>query len=544
MKLKRVRIQNYRSIKMVDFVPTTLCALIGGNNSGKSNVLRAINFVLGDRWPGVSGIEDRDFHGYDETKDIVISLWFDTARTVRGDIGDPMEFTGIQFTATRYKRASGRHSKGDLKSEFICIDDNGEPVKILRRAAGGGFQRPHPEPAKVSEEIRSATPAVMVDVDRNAKQHLSGSQWSILGRMLHGVSKDLKSDSGRYSQFQKKFSEARELLHTKQYLRMHESIVCHLESHTGIKGVEITLDQIDPINLYKSFSVLFKDPETPQFVDADRMGSGIQSAVVISLLQAYRELHKTDAILLFEEPELFLHPHGRRHLFRLLCDLAKNDTQVLYTTHSQDFVDLTRIDDVQLVSKTCRAGTELRPPKTKPLTDEARKKLKIIKHFSSPRNEVFFARTVVLVEGVTEQAIISCLAGMRTEPLELDQLNCSIIEVGGKENLPLFIRMMLALDKKVLVVYDTDGDQTSPTDIATNEKRRNDISEALCGRGVIFECDPCVESLAQMTEPRRRDKDERMREHLSQYNSWDEIPDGLKSLIETVAEIACEKDAI
>jgi predicted ATP-dependent endonuclease of OLD family len=68
MKVRRVRIENYRSIRDAEFKLPDLCALIGGNNCGKSNVLRAINMVLGDRWPSVSAVEDRDFHGYDEVK--------------------------------------------------------------------------------------------------------------------------------------------------------------------------------------------------------------------------------------------------------------------------------------------------------------------------------------------------------------------------------------------------------------------------------------------------------------------------------------------
>jgi putative ATP-dependent endonuclease of OLD family len=76
MKLRRVRIENFRSIRLADFQPTDLCALIGGNNCGKSNLLHAINLVLGDRWPSVNGIEDRDFHGYDEAALSEISLPF------------------------------------------------------------------------------------------------------------------------------------------------------------------------------------------------------------------------------------------------------------------------------------------------------------------------------------------------------------------------------------------------------------------------------------------------------------------------------------
>ena len=54
MTIRRVRIENYRSDREADFALPCLCALIGGNNSGKSNVLRAINLVLGDRWPSVN----------------------------------------------------------------------------------------------------------------------------------------------------------------------------------------------------------------------------------------------------------------------------------------------------------------------------------------------------------------------------------------------------------------------------------------------------------------------------------------------------------
>ena len=97
MQLTRIRIRNYRSIKEAEFEPKNLCALIGRNNCGKSNVLRAINLVLGDRWPSVRSIDDKDFHGYDEGNDIEINLWFDEAREVRGDVGDPVSFAGVQF---------------------------------------------------------------------------------------------------------------------------------------------------------------------------------------------------------------------------------------------------------------------------------------------------------------------------------------------------------------------------------------------------------------------------------------------------------------
>ena len=42
MALSRVVIENYRSIARCEFTPSKLTALVGENNAGKTNILRAI----------------------------------------------------------------------------------------------------------------------------------------------------------------------------------------------------------------------------------------------------------------------------------------------------------------------------------------------------------------------------------------------------------------------------------------------------------------------------------------------------------------------
>lgn len=48
MKISRIYIENYRSIKKLDFLPGNYCVLVGENNAGKSNILKAVNLVLGE----------------------------------------------------------------------------------------------------------------------------------------------------------------------------------------------------------------------------------------------------------------------------------------------------------------------------------------------------------------------------------------------------------------------------------------------------------------------------------------------------------------
>ena len=534
MKIERVRIQNFRSIRDLTFLTGDLCALIGGNNAGKSNLLKAINLVLGDRWPSVRQIDDADFFGCDPTAEIAVTIWFDETREVRGDVGDPVPFSGICFRVSRYKRRSGKHQQGDLRSEFCCVGDNGEAVEVLKRPNQSA--RPYPKPAPVSTAIREQLPTVFIDIDRSARYHLSGSQWSILGRLLREVSNSLKSDATRFALFREKFDEARSIIRTPEFEGLEKTVLEQLEAHTGLSGVRVIFDDMDPLNLYKSFSVLFQDEQTPVPVDATRMGSGIQSAVVISLLQAYRELRKENAVLLFEEPEFFLHPHGRRHLYRLLCDLADSGTQILYTTHSQDLVDLTRMDCVRLVTNTTTDGTQAAPPTKAALSDDWRTTLNIARQFGSPRDEIFFADSVVLTEGVTEQATIRILAEMMPTPLDLDRNNCSVIEVGGKPSLPLMIRIVRALRKPMLVIYDTDSHHNDPIVIARDEELNDEIVAALNGEGELFACDPQFEAIADLP-PGNRKKEHRAREFLSSLKSWDDVPADLKALMAHVRNL-------
>lgn len=542
MKITRIRVENYRSIKECDFEPSMLCALIGGNNTGKSNILRAVDLLLGERWPGVNSFDERDHYQYDVDNDINISVWFDETKEVRGDIGDPQPVNGIRFTLTHYKVNRGNHQKGDPRSVFVCIDNSGNTVQVLRQPRGA--KKPYPQDANVTSEIRDSIPAVFIDVDRSSSFHLSGSPRSILGRLLGRVSKELKSDQERFDEFREKFEVAREVLRTPAFEKLEAAVIENLRAHTGLDGVNVTMDDVDPINVYRSFSILFQDSNTAHPVDAERMGSGIQSAVVISLLQAYRELNKDTALLLFEEPELFLHPHGRRHLFRLLCALEAKGTQVLYTTHSQDLVDLERIDSVRIVGNDRESGTQAIAPLTGPLTADHRKRLKMAKHFGAPRNEVFFADTVVLVEGVTEQTAIRILADLRPSPVGLDRLNCSVLEVGGKPALPLMIDACRSLRKNVLVVYDSDSHHAG-TD---NEAGTNDLNgkiESSCAHDnvITFVFDPYLEAQIGLEGGRKRDKEEKLRAFLERVDSWDDVPKELRDLLDIVALVLGEDSA-
>jgi energy-coupling factor transporter ATP-binding protein EcfA2 len=76
MKISRVTVKNWRSIKHIDFYPSDMTVLIGPNNAGKTNILSALNLLIGDRWPMPGNLADADFYQGDRTRPINIRLDF------------------------------------------------------------------------------------------------------------------------------------------------------------------------------------------------------------------------------------------------------------------------------------------------------------------------------------------------------------------------------------------------------------------------------------------------------------------------------------
>lgn len=79
-RITRLRLKGYRSISNwleLHFPLGQPVVLLGENNAGKSNIIRALNLVLGPFWPGNYEPEDHEFFGRDRAIPIHMVLSFD-----------------------------------------------------------------------------------------------------------------------------------------------------------------------------------------------------------------------------------------------------------------------------------------------------------------------------------------------------------------------------------------------------------------------------------------------------------------------------------
>jgi putative ATP-dependent endonuclease of the OLD family len=135
-------------------------------------------------------------------------------------------------------------------------------------------------------------------------------------------------------------------------------------------------------------------------------------------------------------------------------------------------------------------GTRVVQPEPLPADEEFR----AMSEFDAERSELFLSRAAVLVEGLTEKlALPFVFAALGHDP---DREGISIIECGGKSNIPLFARVCQAARIQFVVVHDRDvlpGQGSPPAEEALNQ-----FIARVAGSGNIFVLDPDFEAVAEL----------------------------------------------
>ncbi|RMF57270.1 MAG: DUF2813 domain-containing protein, partial [Calditrichaeota bacterium] len=66
--IKKLIIENYISIKRFEVELSSLNAFIGPNSSGKTNILRALDLIVGTNYPSVRSFDESDFYLHDTSR--------------------------------------------------------------------------------------------------------------------------------------------------------------------------------------------------------------------------------------------------------------------------------------------------------------------------------------------------------------------------------------------------------------------------------------------------------------------------------------------
>jgi len=467
MKITRIEIENYRSIKHLELDVPQTCALVGPNNAGKSNILMAIYKVLGRDWVTVNSFDADDIYARDPDLDMRIVISFDPPiEYSKYKQTDPIQIPTFSFEYTRYKIGQ---NKGQRRLEQKCLDAKDKPCMALKKAPKRGQKHEYEPLVNIPSEVRESVPLIYIGTNRSLKEQLPSARYSLLRQLFEDINRDLHDLSqtvtvkemegsertvARAERFRELMEDAMKLLRTDSFEQLENSIKRNALRQLGfdpdadVDELDLYFSPFDTMDFYKALDLRVR--EHGFTISATELGEGIQNALVLAILQAFEERRKQGAILLIEEPEMFLHPQMQRSLCKTIRVIGRTN-QIIYTTHSPHFVAVPDYDEVVLVRKNID-GTFVR--RSNVPKDEKRRE-KLLKELDPERNELFFATKVLFVEGDTEKLAFPEYA--RRLSLDLDRVGASIVEVGGKRNLLEFARIAASFGIPTGVVYDEDS---------------------------------------------------------------------------------------
>jgi putative ATP-dependent endonuclease of the OLD family len=228
----------------------------------------------------------------------------------------------------------------------------------------------------------------------------------------------------------------------------------------------------------------------------ENKGHGLQRATIFAILQSYASLavnadtsKKRSLIFAVEEPELYMHPQAQRTIRRLFREVAGQGDQVIFSTHSSFMVDVAYFDEIvrvesvavnegavksveskvfQLPMERMIADLEARIPALKGKTSPESFR-ELYSHAYNPnRNEGFFAKKIILVEGDTEEYALPIYAEASGVPL--DQESIGVVDCGGKSSMDRLYRIFNELGIPCFVLFDFDKNSTDTDSIRTSQE--------------------------------------------------------------------------
>lgn len=555
MRIAGIHIRNYRSINELKFKPNSYQVLIGENNAGKSNILKAVNLVIGEKWPSERDFSEDDFYLRDTSEPISIRVYFDEDIEIWYN-NFPNKVAGLELTCKAYKRAYDGKPAGTLSTDYYCLLRNGKIAQVPSSPIKKGEQfKGRWMPCPVRKDLRETISLIYIDVLRDYSKQNPSSRWSILRRLFDIVNKEFNKnidtvkiidDGGntrevtRKEAFEITIKKAHDYLKTGSFLKIEETLAKNAIEQMGLDDgedkVTLSFDSHDPINAYKSLQ-LYVD-QLGITSPADEVGAGLQSAIVIAIFRTYQEIQKQGAIFAIEEPEVFLHPQKARYFSNILQSLAEKCNQIFITTHSPVFVQIENPDSVGIVRRSQSEGTIIAQTKKIEIAENERKAIRLISEFDTQRNEMFFARKVLFVEGNTEKIVLPLV--FQSLGIDINKKNISIVECGGKTLIPFFAKIASAFEIPFAVIADSDireiQDEWSDKRKKEREERNNQHKQwndnivANAGEERTFFLLPCFEE--EMGLP--KDESTKIDKALEMFSGIekDAIPDCLKRPIE------------
>jgi len=265
----------------------------------------------------------------------------------------------------------------------------------------------------------------------------------------------------------------------KAILDIYEKIILILTNNNQLRYVEKLIEKLE-LEI--------------QYLEERYASRGLQREVLFKIMRKIAAVTKNtrynllgNTIIMYEEPELYLHPQAERELHAAISNIARYGGQIYVTTHSSSFIELNDYKSICLVRRNDH-GTYVIQYKGELFKGDEIQNFNMNYWMNPDRGELFFAKKVILVEGQTDKIIIPFLA----KKLGVYKYEYSIIECGSKSSIPQFMKLLNQYKIPYVAAFDKDchewRDRESITRIKQHNRYMKELAESV-GKVVVFSND-------------------------------------------------------
>lgn len=505
MYIKNIKIKGFRNFEenIVEF-HEGINVLIGHNNAGKSNLLRAMQLVLEPH------CRNRRLQSCDFCRNIELDVLkahspkIEISVILANSITDEQKDDLPMVANWLVKMGTGYEAQltyifalqESMEEEYLETVKDAEKQQdiwaIIERKyiryyvyslLGGDLNHPVKPEGENIEKIDFQFLGAL----RNVEDELFSSRSQLLHEVLSFfIDYEIKSDETLDEQNKKgqietkedktkaKAEELIEIL--KQRLSSRKDTMLEYAKNTGASFNDAEPDFSGAFSDYDLFNALrlIVKYATGFDIPIQNNGLGYNNLIFISLLLAKMQADsdgkylgssaKLFPVLFIEEPEAHLHPSMQYKFLKFLKENYKKyhrARQIFVTTHSTQITSAILLDEmICLHSDTPGTTTVCYPGRVFANDDEGIKSKKFVQRFlDATKSDMLFANKVILVEGLAEELLLPVMANYLGYSLEDEHV--AIVSVGNryfKHFLKLFDTndSSFAIPTKVVCITDRD----------------------------------------------------------------------------------------
>ncbi|WP_312522438.1 AAA family ATPase [Anaerospora sp.] len=494
--ISKVSIKNYRNFKNAEVDLAHKQVIIGENNIGKTNFLRAIQLILDPRLSEYDRmLNETDF--FDGLKDPMKN---------GEEIQISLEIQGFKHNTNLLAQLSDASIKDDpatlkITYKFYPIKNDDGSIKEYTYKIYKGNK----EDLDFTYHDRKYLNVKVINALRDVESELKSARKSPITRLLE----QYKIDKDEITQIAETLkSNSAELLELDELMDLEVNINRSFSKLIGLQpdpSLSLETIDIDPNRLLNALKVMIGAKKRP----ISESSLGLNNILYISLIllaledktiptylkkaefdglvakedkkilrnsyatnekgnytlranlsvarlgELYAYMDKNNpidqgfTILAIEEPEAHIHPSLQRIIYKEIIN--DSSASVLLTTHSTHIASVAPINSIVHLSRNVDGSTLLRSSAKLQIAEEELVDLE--RYIDASRGEIYFGKGVILVEGIAEDYLVPQFAEIMELPL--DEYGIVICNINSTNFKP-YANLLEQLGIPFVII--TDGD--------------------------------------------------------------------------------------